>query len=179
MRPSEYASIIVDAQNSFKDWCKENNADSGDKNLLEAYMSGLNLALVEFGKAVGDRLYEDNAADSGKIEEGKGISTYMENCLSAYVERLSEPKGESLTQISFEKYRDETFRMILTLLSSYSGKEIKTMDEDDGVEGEESEMRHQIFDGAFGTVAAIKSGVVGKEKVARAYRALADFFETL
>lgn len=143
MKPSEYASIVFDVQNAFKEWCKENNADSG------------------------------------KIEEGKGISTYIENSLDAYVEHLSGPQGESLTQISFEKYRDETFKMILTLLSSYSGKEIKTMDEDDGIVGEKSEMRHQIFDGTFGTVAATKSGVVGKEKVARAYRALADFFETL
>lgn len=185
MKPSEYAAIMADTFKAFESWCEENKADSKDKKLLEAFVGGENLVLVEFGKVAGDRLYSDGDSDE-KIPEGEGISTYLKNALDLYVENLSasdsedsEQNAQSLTQISFEKYQEETFKLILVLMSAYSGKEIKTMDEDDGIEGEESEMRHQIFDSFFGAIAAVKSGVMSKEKVARTCRALADFFESM
>lgn len=68
--------------------------------------------------------------------------------------------------------------MILTILQAYGEKELKIYDDDDGIGGEETAVRHLVFDNVLAGIGTVRNGTLNKDAVVRTFRALADFYET-
>ncbi|MCR5725600.1 MAG: hypothetical protein K6G80_10995 [Treponema sp.] len=99
---------------------------------------------------------EESGDDDEPARDGEGLEAYLsrqiEQKISAYAnDVVYGPMVESL-----ENYHELAMRQIRLILGSYSGKVIKSDDDDDGVEGEKSEMRHKVFDGTLAGIAACK-----------------------
>ena len=86
---------------------------------------------------------------------------------------LKEPLRDAL-----ENHRELAMKQIYVILESYSGKKLSGPDGDDGIEGEEAQARHFVFDGTISAISSIKKGVLKKDAVVKTFRALADFYET-
>ena len=85
---------------------------------------------------------------------------------------LHEPIQETV-----EKYNELFMKQVYIVMSAYSGKEIKSENDDDGIYGEENECRHQVFNNTFAAISCVKNGKLNKQAVANTFRALADFYE--
>lgn len=120
--------------------------------------------------------YQDNDAEE-EIPEGQSIEAYLSGLFDRNVYNCARSIVTKPLADSFEAYKELTMKQIRLIMSAYSGKKIENDDDDDGIEGEEDMQRHTVFDSTFSAISLVKDGVLNKAGVARAFRALADFYE--
>ena len=122
--------------------------------------------------------YQDNDAEE-EIPEGQSIEAYLSGLFDRNVYNCARSIVTKPLADSFEAYKELTMKQIRLIMSAYSGKKIENDDDDDGIEGEEDMQRHTLFDSTFSAISLVKDGVLNKAGVARAFRALADFYERM
>lgn len=176
MKPQEFYLILKDAMDSFEAWYAEEKPE-GDKETLQKLYTDVHVGLVARVSAMLQDGLEEAGEDDEAVQDGEGLEAYLnrqiDRKISAYANDLVyRPMVESL-----ENYNELAMQQIRLILSAYSGKEIKSDEDDDGITGIESEMRHKVFDGTIAGIAACKKGELSKEGLVRTFRALADFYE--
>ncbi len=174
MKPSIFASIMVTLLKSGGEWEKEYSGNS-DEKVMAAYMAGAMKVIHTFGQVTGEVLEKDDEEPDSLEIDSEALETYFTNA----VYNLCEWYRTKNAAEASDKYNVQTRQLIMELFRSYSNIPDFKEDDDDGVEGEECEGRHWIFDGVIGAIPFIKDEIVSKDGVVRGLRACADFFEKM
>ena len=176
MNPHEFACITKDAIADFEKWYEKNGADGDREALQSAYLAAHASLIARFSKWLDDGLFA-NPDEPQNIPEGEGFDFYIQGAISRQVMKWARQLLNEPIQETVEKYNELFTRQVYVIMSAYSGKEIKSEEDDDGIYGEENEARHQVFNDTFAAISCIKSGKLNKQAVANTFRALADFYE--
>lgn len=176
MTPQEFVCITRDSFAEFEKWY-ETEGKNGDKEALQkAYTAAYISLMARFSKWLDDRLF-GNPDEKQNIPEGEAFDFYIQGAISRQVMKYARQLLHEPIQETVEKYNELFMKQVHVIMSAYSGKEIKTADDDDGIYGEENEQRHQVFDQTFAAISFVKDGKLKKQAVANTFRALADFYE--
>ena len=176
MSPKELAMITKDAIDSFESWYKDDctNKAADREALQEAYLMAHVGVVARVQMMMGDGFYED---DDEKIPDGEALQTWLTNAFTRSIQQCAHDISVQPIMVSLKQYNELTMKQIRLILSAYSGKQIESDDDDDGVEGEEMEARHRVFDGTLSAIGFVKDGTLKKQALANTFRALADFYE--
>lgn len=176
MCPKGFAMILKDALDAFETWYSEgcSNKEADKDSLQEAYTHAHIGIVARLQRMMGDGVTED---DDEKIEDGEAFESFLEKAFIRKVREYAEDIAMQPIMLSLEQYNELAMKQIRTILSAYSGKIIESDEDDDGVEGEEMEARHKVFDGTLSAIGFVKDGTLNKKAVAATFRALADFYE--
>lgn len=176
MCAEEFAMIMKDALDEFENWyatiCKNKNADKDA--LCEAYTQAHIAFVSRIQQILGDGFFEDS---DEKTKEGEALEDWLSGAFTRKIQEYANDINVQPIMVSLENYKELTMKQIRLILSAYSGKVIENDEDDDGIEGEEMEARHRVFDGTLSAIAFVKDGTLDKAAVARTFRALADFYE--
>lgn len=176
MKAKEMEMIMQECVADFDKWyeegCKNKVVDK--EVLFDAYMDAQISLVKHIQETLCDNFFED---DGKEIKKGEGFSSWLLGAFTRRVHQCANNIIYSPMASSLENYHDLAMKQIKLILSAYSGKQIVNDDDDDGIEGEESEARHRVFDGTISAIAAVKEGILNKAALAKSFRALADFYE--
>ena len=175
MCPKELAMIMKDAFDEFEKWYAEGCSNKTvDKDALrEAYTHSHLSVVSRIQMMMGDEFSEDNDEN---IADGEALQTWLAGAFERSVQQCAQDINLRPIMASLENFNELSMKQIRFILSAYSGKQIEG-EEDDGIEGEESEARHRVFDGTIAGIGFVKDGTLNKKAVANTFRALADFYE--
>ena len=176
MCPKEFAMIFKDALDAFEIWYNEScSHKEADKDSLQEAYTHAHIGLVaRLQRMMGDGFSED---DDENIPDGEAFETFLEKAFMRKVHECASDITMQPIMLSLEQYNELAMKQIRTILSAYSGKVIESDEDDDGIEGEEMEARHRVFDGTLSAIGFVKGGTLKKKAVADTFRALADFYE--
>ncbi|MBQ3825118.1 MAG: hypothetical protein II811_03165 [Spirochaetaceae bacterium] len=175
MCPKEFAMILKDALDAFETWYSEgcSNKEADKDSLQEAYTHAHIGIVARLQRMMGDGFSED---DDEEIEDGEAFESFLEKAFMRKVQEYATDIAMQPIMLSLEQHNELAMKQIRAILSAYSGKVIEG-DEDDGIEGEEAEARHRVFDGTLSAIGFVKDGTLNKKAVAATFRVLADFYE--
>ena len=175
MCPKEFAMIMKDALDEFENWYAEScsNKEADKESLQEAYTHAHIGIVARLQRMMGDGFSED---DDEKIPDGEAFESFIEKAFMRKVQEYATDIAMQPIMLSLEQHNELAMKQIRTILSAYSGKVIEG-NEDDGIEGDEAEARHRVFDGTLSAIGFVKGGTLKKKAVADTFRALADFYE--
>ena len=176
MCPKEFAMIMKDALDEFENWYAEScsNKEADKESLQEAYTHAHIGIVARLQRMMGDGFSED---DDEKIPDGEAFESFIEKAFMRKVQEYATDIAMQPIMLSLEQHNELAMKQIRTILSAYSGKVIESDEDDDGIEGEEMEARHKVFDGTLSAIGFVKGGTLKKKAVADTFRALADFYE--
>ncbi len=176
MCPKEFAMIFKDALDAFETWYNEScSHKEADKEALQEAYTHAHLGIVaRLQRMMGDGFTED---DDEEIKDGEAFESFLEKAFLRKVHECASDITMQPIMLSLEQYNELAMKQIRIILSAYSGKQIESNEDDDGIEGEEMEARHKVFDGTLSAIGFVKDGTLNKKAVANTFRALADFYE--
>ena len=163
---------------AFEKWYEEHGkefSESSKKDLKNVYLEAATSLLATMSGWLHDRLLKSDEDDV--MQEGAPLESYFQNAIDRLAviyadEILKEPFRDAL-----ENHRELAMKQINVILESYSGKKLSGPDDDDGIEGEEAQARHLVFDGSLSALSSVKNGILKKDALVKTFRALADFYE--
>lgn len=166
--------IFKDALDAFEIWYKEccSHKEADKDSLQEAYTHAHLGIVARLQKMMGDGFSED---DDENIPDGEAFETFLEKAFMRKVQEYATDIAMQPIMLSLEQHNELAMKQIRTILSAYSGKVIES--DEDGIEGEEMEARHKVFDSTLSAIGFVKDGTLNKKAVSDTFRALADFYE--